>query len=136
MNVPFCQHIHLACCDIKAMADFWVKGFGAKLEEFRKFGALEGAVLDINSGRTKLYLREQPCERQDKAAARSGVDHIGMAVPDLDASLAELTALPGVALAKEPFMSKDMRCAFINGPEGISVEVMEYASPLQNIARS
>jgi len=107
------------------MVDFWVKGFGAKLEEFRKFGELEGAVLDINSGRTKLYLRELQCERQDKAAPRSGVDHIGMLVPDLDTALAALTALPGVVLAKEPFMSQDMRCAFINGPEGISIEVME-----------
>ena len=125
MSPPFCQHIHISCCDIKAMVDFWVKGFDAKLEEFRKFGALEGAVLDINSGLTKLYLREQQCERQDKAAARSGVDHIGMVVPDLDKSLAELVALPGVTLAKEPFMSKEMRCAFINGPEGMSIEVME-----------
>jgi hypothetical protein len=127
MSAPFCQHIHIACCDIKAMVDFWVKGFDAKLEEFRNFGTLEGAVLDINSGRTKLYLREQPCERQDKAAARSGVDHIGMVVPDLDKALAELMALPGVTLAKEPFLSKDMRCAFISGPEGISIEVMEAA---------
>ena len=125
MTAPFCQHIHISCCDIKAMVDFWVKGFGAKLEEFRKFGELEGAVLDINSGRTKLYLRELQCERQDKAAPRSGVDHIGMLVPDLDTALAALTALPGVVLAKEPFMSQDMRCAFINGPEGISIEVME-----------
>ena len=125
MSVPFCQHIHISCCDIKAMVDFWVKGFDAKLEEFRKFGAREGAVLDINSGRTKLYLREQQCERQDKAAMRSGVDHIGMVVPDLDKSLAELMALPDVALAQEPFMSTYMRCAFINGPEGISIEVME-----------
>ena len=57
MTAPFCQHIHISCCDIKVMVDFWVKGFGAKLEEFRKFEELEGAVLDINSGRTKLYLR-------------------------------------------------------------------------------
>jgi hypothetical protein len=53
------------------------------------------------------------------------VDHIGMAVPDLDKALAELTALPGVTLAKAPFMSKDARCAFINGPEGISIELVQ-----------
>jgi predicted enzyme related to lactoylglutathione lyase len=107
------------------MADFWVRGFGAKLEEYRKFGELEGAVLDINSARTKLYLREQACERQDTSPPRSGVDHIGMMVPDLDKALAEVTALPGVSLAKAPFMSKSARCAFINGPEGISIEVMQ-----------
>ena len=125
MSAPFCQHIHISCCNLAAMVDFWAKGFGAKLEEYRKFGELEGAVLDIYSDRTKLYLRELPCERQDKTAPRSGVDHIGMVVPDLDKALAELTALPGVTLAKEPFMSKNMRCAFINGPDGISIEVMQ-----------
>ena len=125
MSVPFCHHIHINCCDLKTMVDFWVKGFGAKLEEFRKFGELEGAVLDINSSRAKLYLREQQCERQDKTAPRSGVDHLGMAVPDMDKALAELTALPGVTLAKEPFMSKSNRCAFINGPEGISIELVQ-----------
>ena len=128
MNAPYCQHIHVNCSDLKAMIDFWVKGFSARMEEFRKFGTLEGAVLDIGAGQAKLYLREQPCERQDATAPRSGVDHLGMLVPNLDKALAELTALPGVVLAKAPYMSKDMRCAFVNGPDGISVEVMEVAA--------
>ena len=126
MSVPFCQHIHINCCDLKAMVDFWIKGFDARVEEFRKFGELDGAVLDINSGQTKLYLREQQGERQDKTPPRSGVDHIGMMVPNLDKALVDLTALPGVTLARTPFMSKEIRCAFINGPDGISIEVMEY----------
>ncbi|MDR0466675.1 MAG: VOC family protein [Deltaproteobacteria bacterium] len=125
MNAPYCQHVHINCRELKPMVEFWIKGLGARLEEYRKFGVLDGAALDFNSGQTKLYLREQPCERQDQAAPRSGVDHVGMMVPDLDKALADLTALPGVTLAREPFMSKDLRCAFINGPEGISIELMQ-----------
>ena len=126
MSAPFCQHIHISCCNLKGMVDFWVKGFGATLVKFRKFGELEGATLDINTGLTKLNLRELQCERQDQATSpRSGVDHICMMVPDLDKYLAELTAMPDVSLAKEPFMSEDKRCAFINGPDGIYIELMQ-----------
>ena len=129
MGAPFCQHIHIACFDVKTMADFWVKGFGAKLDRFRKFGEREGATLDINTGQTKLNLVEIKGERQDKAASpRSGVEHICMMVPDLDKYLADLTAMPDVTIAREPFMSGDMRCAFINGPDGIYIELAQEST--------
>ena len=118
------QHAHLYCADLGPMIDFWVKGFGATFEEFRQFGENKGAVLNLQST-AKLYLKEVPCQRQDGAAAYAGVDHLGLNVENLDASLKHLQSLPGVELAREPFLSKAARCAFIKGPEGILVEIME-----------
>ena len=125
MNVPFCQHIHLFCPDLNAMTDFWVKGFGGKVEEFRKFGAHEGAALNINSA-TKLYLSEVQGEQQDKASLSSRVDHLGMEVADLDKALAVLLAIPGVTLTREPFvLPRNRRAAFVSGPGGISIAVLQ-----------
>ena len=123
MIAPVCHHVHFLCNDLEGMIEFWVKGFGAVFGEYRKFGAADGATLDIGMG-AKLFLKVVPCERQDSGPDRSGAEHLGMLVPDLDAALARLTALPGVS-AKPPFMSGPMRCAFVRGPEGVLVEVMQ-----------
>ncbi len=127
MKPARCQHAHLCCADLAPMIDFWVKGFGATFEEFRQFGEFRGAVLDMQSA-TKLYLKEVPCQPQGVAESRAGIDHLGVDVESLDAALKHLLALPGVTLTKEPFLSKVARCAFVRGPEGVLVEIME---PLQ-----
>ncbi len=130
MQAGICQHAHLCCADLDAMIDFWVKGFGATFEEFRQFGENRGAVLDMRSA-TKLYLKEMPCQRQDAASPRAGVEHLGVDVENLDACLEHLVSLPGVELTRPPFLSKVARCAFVRGPEGVLVEIME---PLQKTA--
>ena len=125
MSASFCQHIHILCTDIKTMVAFWVDGFGATLDEYRKFGPLDGAILDLNAN-VKLYLKVAPCTPPDPNTPHSGVEHIGMMTEKLDDALAHLTSLPGVRVTKEPFMSGTLRCAYITGPEGVLVEVMAW----------
>ena len=127
MKAPFCQHMHLFCKELEPMIAFWVNGFGATMEGYRKFGPADGAVLDLHAS-VKLYLKVVDCLPADATTARAGVDHLGMIVENLDAALATLTALPGVTLSREPFMSGTLRCAFVAGPEGIQVEVMEQTA--------
>ncbi len=124
MKKPYCQHVHFICNDLQPMIDFWVDGLGATFEQYRKFGAADGAVLDLNSV-TKLYLKVLPCHPQEPANPKAGTEHIGMLVENLDGLLAHIKTLPNGRVFKEPFMSGSLRCAFVTGPENVLVEVME-----------
>ena len=124
MAKPVCKHLHVYCNNLEEMISFWVDVFDASLIQRRKFGADDGAVLDLGLG-AELYLKATPCEREDAGGQRSGIDHLGMLVDDLDAFLKKFVGTRGITLLREPFMSGDLRCSFISGPEGTRVEVME-----------
>ena len=124
MKKTYAQHVHLICRDLQGQIDFWSKAFGAALVEMRSFGGADGAVMDLNSV-TKLYFKVVDCEPQGTGTPRAGTEHLGVIVDDLDETIALVKTLPGGALVKEPFMSGPLRCAFISGPEGVLVEIMQ-----------
>ena len=125
MSKPFCHHIHLACRDLQGMIEFWEKVFEATFEKFHKFGAIDGAMMDINSGATKLFLKTVPPDKPDYAAPACGFEHLGIMVPDLDATLDLIRSLPNASVTKEPFFSGVRRCAFVAGPEGMLLELLQ-----------
>ncbi len=122
----YLQHLHLLCRDLQPMIDFWENILGAGFECFRKFGPAEGAVLNLNSV-TKIYLKVAPDCPPQGTAEYAGAHHAGVIVEDLDATLNAVRNMPGAAVSREPFMSGTLRCAFITGPEGIVIEVMQQA---------
>lgn len=125
MSRPYCQHVHIICRDMQQMIDFWSSGFEAVVEEYRDFSGAKGAILDIGMS-AKLYLKEVPCEWDPDAPRRSGLEHIGMIVADLDAVMQKLSTMPKVSIMCEPFISEPVRCVYITGPEGVMLELMEY----------
>lgn len=120
----YLQHLHLFCRDLQPMIEFWEKILGAKFECFREFGGAEGAVLDMNSV-TKLFLKKMPACLPQGTTDYAGVNHPGVIVEDLDATLNAARNLPGAAVTREPFTAGTFRCAFVTGPEGVIIEVME-----------
>ncbi len=127
MAKPFCKHIHIYCQNLEDMITFWSDIFGATLIRRRKFGPDDGAVMDMGLN-TELYLKAVPCSPQNSDDQRAGVDHFGMQVENLDAFLKQVAGKPHVKVLREPFMSEKLRCAFISGPEGTRVEVMEVTA--------
>lgn len=124
MNKPYLQHTHFICRDLQGMIDFWVDVLGAEFVEMRQFGPADGAVLNMNSI-TQIFLKKVDCEPQTASSPRAGIEHPGVVVADLDVTLAHIKSLPYGRVTREPFMATGRRCAFITGPEGILVEVME-----------
>ena len=118
--------MHILCRDMPKTIDIWVKGLFAAVEEYREFSGAKGAILDIGTN-AKLYIKEVPCEWDPETPRRSGLEHIGMVVEDLDAAMETLQALPDVSFAGKPFVSMPMRCVYAVGPEGSMLGVMEYA---------
>jgi hypothetical protein len=122
----YLQHIHQFCSELQPTIDFWVEVLGAKFENFRKFGDVDGAVLDLNSV-TKIFLKKVDGVPND-GTVRIGFDHPGVIVEDLDVVLEKTRNWPNSHVSKEPFMAGTNRCAFVTGPEGMLVEVMQPAA--------
>jgi catechol 2,3-dioxygenase-like lactoylglutathione lyase family enzyme len=56
---------------------------------------------------------------------RIGFNHICFAVSDIDALIAKVTAA-GVRLRNQPMSFHDRKLVFLEGPEGITVELAEW----------
>ena len=56
---------------------------------------------------------------------RIGFNHIGFAVDDIDAMIAKATAA-GVRLRNEPMSFHDRKLVFLEGPDGITVELVAW----------
>jgi catechol 2,3-dioxygenase-like lactoylglutathione lyase family enzyme len=124
MAKPVCHHLHFYCRNLEDMIAYWSEVFGATVLCRRKFGNADGAELDLGMG-ALLFLKTVPEATAQDGIERSGVDHLGFLVDDLDAFLQKFVGRPHITLTREPFVAGVRRCAFISGPEGISVEVMQ-----------
>lgn len=120
------HHIHLFCRDMESMIRFWDEILNARYLRPRTFGGCPGADLDIGIPSAVLSLKQvASCTDQNAASPRSGLDHLGLCVPDLQALLDKVQAHPLAGIHTPMFETETHFCAFISGPEGILIEVMQ-----------
>ena len=78
-------------------------------------------------GQTVLVAPKHPHDAMTEAPAFPyyGLEHFGFTVPDLDGAIADLKA-KGAEIAVGPVMrSPGLYLAFVRGPEGIMVELVQ-----------
>jgi lactoylglutathione lyase len=125
------DHVHLRSPNPDATARFFETMFGAELtRDIYPKGTLypgqERIVMRLG-GQTVLIAPTHP---HDPTAApppfpHYGLEHIGLTVDDVDAACAELKA-KGAEIAIGPLTrSAGLRLAFVRGPEGIMVELVQ-----------
>ena len=119
------DHIHVIAKDPQSAADWYVDKLGGKLV---KSGDVRGAPqLYLSFGSAFVIVRGQrPGElAKDKSNLEWGADHFGFQVKgDFDAFCAELRA-KGVTFSMEPTdINAATRIAFVNAPDGVSVELL------------
>lgn len=123
------HHIHLICRNLNAMIDFFSETLEATLVERRKFGTADGAIFDL--GGTTINLRvaredEQMLEETSKKPY--GYDHIGVAVENIEAAYRELMN-KGFVFSVPPTDIGDLIMAFFQGPENITIELVQTLNP-------
>lgn len=120
------HHIHLLCSDLEHTIDFFTQILGAKLAARPKFGGADGASLDLAG--TTINLRvagENETVNADAAMPIYGYHHLCVQVEDVDAAYQELTD-KNVEFVVTPRNTPDnLRVAFIKGPDGIVIEVLQ-----------
>jgi catechol 2,3-dioxygenase-like lactoylglutathione lyase family enzyme len=119
------HHLHLICSDLERTLRFFCDEFGARLVRRRKFGTAEGAVMDLNGCAINLRVAREGEEIEgDSSVPRYGYDHLGLEVDDLEAAYKELSQ-KGYPFPIPPTESDDVWYAFMKGPDGITIELVE-----------
>ena len=119
------DHIHLVAGDPHAAAKWYVDNLGAQMV---KSTEMKGAPqIYLSFGNAMVLLRGQ--RPDEKAAGKNGlewgIDHFGLRVRgDFDGFCAGLRK-QGVSFSMEPTdINPQTRIAFINAPDGVSVELL------------
>ncbi|MCB1550253.1 MAG: VOC family protein [Hyphomicrobiaceae bacterium] len=122
------DHMHLRSPDPEKTAAFYERMFGAKVLKSMQDGKPR---IDLELGGTKIFIA--PVLPDGKTAAPpktpyQGLDHFGLRVEGIDAIAADLKA-KGAEFTMEPTTIRPgVRIAFVRGPEGVSIELLERKS--------
>jgi lactoylglutathione lyase len=119
------DHVHLVSRDPDATAKWYVDKLGGKI---LRSGEVRGApqIYVSIAGAMVIVRGERPAESaEEKAGLQWGVDHFGLRVKgDFDGFCAGLRG-KGVSFSLEPVdFNPTTRIAFINAPDGVSVELL------------
>ena len=128
------DHIHIKCRDLEKAVEYYEKVLGAKLFAREVIKGAPLARLDL--GGTMLNLTGE-VEGEDLAAPglrekllpRYGLGHFGVLVDDLDKTVREMKE-KGAELFMEPQeVTPGTRAAFVKGPEGDLIEILQRDKP-------
>jgi catechol 2,3-dioxygenase-like lactoylglutathione lyase family enzyme len=113
------DHVHIRTPDVEGMARWFADTLGAEIVR-------TPARVDIKLGGGVIFLADAPdTVNPPPVTPYQGLDHIGLAVKDIDAVAAKLKA-KGVEFTREPTTIRPgVRICFIRGPLGISVELLD-----------
>jgi lactoylglutathione lyase len=119
------DHIHLFTPDPEGMADYFESMFGAEVNRSDQGGKPR---IDLKLGGANIFILDvsgDPNAGEGPAHPHRGLDHFGLTVADIDKVCDELKA-KGAKFTRGPeTIRPGIRIAFIEGPEGVSVELLE-----------
>ncbi|HEY7297586.1 MAG TPA: VOC family protein [Xanthobacteraceae bacterium] len=122
------DHVHLRSPNPEATAAFYERMFGAEVIRTMQQGKPR---IDLKVGGANVFIL--PVVPGDKTnppptSPYQGLDHFGLSVTGIDAVVADLRA-KGAEFTMEPNnIRPGIRIAFLRGPEGVSIELLERSS--------
>jgi catechol 2,3-dioxygenase-like lactoylglutathione lyase family enzyme len=122
------DHIHLRSPNPEATAAFYERMFNAEVIRTMQQGKPR---IDLKVGGANVFIL--PVVPGDKTnppptSPYQGLDHFGLSVTGIDAVVADLKA-KGAEFTMEPNnIRPGIRIAFLRGPEGVSIELLERSS--------
>ena len=124
MNTFKVNHLHIICQDLQNMIEFWTTGLGAVFKEYRSFGGAEGAVLMVDNLQVNLRVPKENEISDSSSKSSLGYDHVGFEVDNLDSACSHLLE-SGCSVKTGPTELGDRKIVFLQGPEDITLELME-----------
>src|SRR3954447_14571477 len=118
------DHIHLRSPDPEATAQYYVKVFGATSVNKVEVGGAVRVIVSL-AGLNLFIEQVAPETAAPPDPPHLGLEHIGLAVTNIDAVCAELKAR-GAEFVVEPHTSRPgVRVAFVRAPENVRIELLE-----------
>ncbi len=119
------NHIHIVCKDLQQMIDFFTQSFDASLIAMKQFGGADGATLDLSGTTINLRVLQENEKMMDPASGKTfGYHHIGINVDDIDATYKDLSD-KGYLFSVPPKDLPEYRIAFMDGPENVTIELLQ-----------
>jgi lactoylglutathione lyase len=119
------DHIHLRSPNPEATAQYYERMFGAEIVRSMQQGKPR---IDLKLGGANIFIAPvAPGDGVNPAPTTpyQGLDHFGLSVSNIDAVVAELKA-KGAEFTREPTTVRPgVRVAFLRGPEGVSIELLD-----------
>ena len=125
MAVVKFEHIHLRSPDPEATAKFYAEMFGAEIILSAPAGKPR---IDLNLGGQAVFIAEVAPGDNTAAPPASpyqGLDHFGLVVADIDATVAELKAKGAHFTMAPKTIRPGTRIAFLRAPENVSIELLQ-----------
>jgi lactoylglutathione lyase len=119
------DHIHLFTRDPEATAAFYERMFGAEVIRTTQQGKPR---IDLKLGGANIFIldvSQDPKATAGPAHPHQGLDHFGLDVKNIDAVCSELKAKGAVFTRGPETIRPGTRIAFLTGPEGVSIELLE-----------
>jgi catechol 2,3-dioxygenase-like lactoylglutathione lyase family enzyme len=119
------DHIHLFSRDPEATAAFYERMFGAEVIRSMPQGKPR---IDLKLGGANVFIldvSQDPRAASGPTHPHQGLDHFGLVVKDIDATCAALQAKGAVFTRGPETIRPGTRIAFLTGPEGVSIELLE-----------
>ena len=120
------QHIHLFSKNAIAAGKFYANAFGVETREAKTWQGLPRC--DMKLGGLTVLISTVKGDLQETANDRNaqlGINHFGFRVDDMDQAYTDLTA-KGVEFTSKPHKYRGGKVAFIEGPDRVSIELVEY----------
>ena len=119
------DHIHLRSPNPEATAAFYERMFGAEVIRTMQQGKPR---IDMKIGGADVFIAPVLPDGKTNpppVTPYQGLDHFGLSVTGIDAVVAELKA-KGAEFTMQPTdIRPGVRIAFLRGPEGVSIELLE-----------
>ena len=119
------DHIHLRSPNPEATAKYYERMFGAEVLRTMQEGKPR---IDLKLGGANIFIAPVTADsgvNPPPTTPYQGLDQFGLSVSGIDAIAAELKA-KGAEFTKEPTTVRPgVRIAFIRGPEGVSIELLD-----------
>ena len=117
------DHIHLRSPDPEATARYYERMFGAEVLRTTQQGKPR---IDLKLGGANIFIAQTDASvNPAPTTPYQGLDHFGLSVSGIDAICAELKQ-KGAEFTREPVTIRPgVRIAFIRGPEGVSIELLD-----------
>jgi lactoylglutathione lyase len=119
------DHIHLRSPDPEATARYYERMFGAEVLRTMQQGKPR---IDLKLGGANIFIAPVTPDAKvnpPPVTPYQGLDHFGLCVSGIDAVVADLKA-KGAEFTMEPTTVRPgVRIAFLRGPEGVSIELLD-----------
>ncbi len=119
------DHVHFYCGNMKKAIAYFQNLFDGRVTSQAEFKGFIYVRMQVCGFTIALRGVDPRKEKQVAGTERRGLDHFGFKVDDLEKTLKDLVGKGARIIVKPNVSPLGLNCAFIEGPEGSVVELLE-----------